>query len=111
MAKNIFKGALPKPPLKMVILSADEGLIDYVEEAFAKLEIRGYTRIDNSKGQGSVEGEPHLGTHIWPGLNFLFFIVTNADTASRLMDEIRVIDQREGKPGIRAFLLNVEDMT
>lgn len=111
MAKNILKGTPPKPPLKLVMLAVDEGLIDYVEEAFAKLEIRGYTRIDNSRGQGSVEGEPHLGTHIWPGLNFLFFIVTNADTASRLMDEIRIIDQREGKPGIRAFLLNVEDMT
>ncbi|MGC8594617.1 MAG: PG0541 family transporter-associated protein [Candidatus Kryptoniota bacterium] len=111
MAKNLSKGTLPEHPLKMVILSVDEGLIDYVEEAFAKLEIRGYTRIDNSKGQGSVEGEPHLGTHIWPGLNFLFIIVTNAAKASQLMDEIRTIDQREGKPGIRAFLLNVEDMT
>jgi hypothetical protein len=111
MASSLIEGKLPQPPLKMVIIAVDEGLIDYIEEAFTKLQIRGFTRIDNSKGQGSVEGEPHLGTHIWPGLNFLFFVVTSSDKAKKLMDEIRTIDQHEGAPGIRAFLLNVEDMT
>jgi len=108
MERDNSAGKAIEQPLKMVMIIANEGLMDFITEAFRVLGIRGYTRIDNVKGEGSIMGEPHLGTHIWPGINLIFIVVANATTARALLDEVRKIDEKEGEPGIRAFLFNVE---
>jgi hypothetical protein len=64
--------------MKAVFIAYNRGISEEVSEALESLQIRGFTHWNNVQGQGSIEGEPHMGTHIWSGLNSVilnFFFV------------------------------------
>ena len=55
--------------MKAVFISYYQAFHDQVVEALDKHEIRGYTFWQDVRGRGSVDGEPHYGTHAWPTIN------------------------------------------
>ena len=51
--------------MKAVFLSYNQALTDRVNAILDKQGIRGFTKWALTEGRGSVDGEPHYGTHAW----------------------------------------------
>ena len=84
----------------------------YNEEITALLEgfgQRGFTKWENVGGRGTVDGEPHLGTHAWPAQNHAVLSVVDDALAPQIMDALRATDVANPLLGLRAYVLPVED--
>mgnify|MGYP001525039816 CR=1 FL=1 len=55
--------------MKAVFLSYNQALTDRVNAILDEQGIRGFTKWALTEGRGSVDGEPHYGTHAWPSMN------------------------------------------
>ncbi len=96
--------------MKLVILVFNQALEDEILNIFERLNIRGYTKIDNVYGQGSDKGEPHFGTHVWPEINAMILSVIQDEKVEKLLNEVKILDRRFEDEGLHAFVLNVEGM-
>ena len=83
---------------------ADEAVVD----AFKRSGMRGYTKMKECYGEGE-ETEPKLGTHIWPGMNNVLFVVIEDDEAKRAMYLIKELKKEHPRAGLKGFLLPLED--
>ena len=94
--------------MKAVFISYNQSLTDEVQEIFDKLSIRGYTKWTDIKGRGTVEGEPHEGTHTWPELNNSHLTVIEDERISVLLEKLQSLNKEVEKQGLRAFVWNIE---
>ena len=81
-----------------------------IEFLLDKMEIRGFSFWENVQGRGSVNGDPHRGTHTWPEMNNAVMTVVEDDKVDDLLDNVRRLDKRNPEVGVRAFVWNVEQM-
>jgi hypothetical protein len=70
---------------------------------------RGYTVWTETGGRGSVDGEPHLGSHAWPAQNHSLFVAVADDAAPRIMQLLRETDAANRDLGLRAWQMPIED--
>ncbi len=84
--------------------------MEFVEYFKTELQHTGYTMWSDIQGCGTKEGEPHLGDHAWPTLNNAMLVVVEDEVVAPLLEHIRAKDELTPGLGIRAFVLNVEDM-
>lgn len=96
--------------MKAVMIVYNHGITEEVNEALEGLGIRGYTKFLNVHGQGSVNGEPHLGTHIWPSQNTVVLTVIKDELVDALLEKVKAIDKEAEEQGIHAFVWNIEKM-
>ncbi len=96
--------------MKLILIVSNQALEDELMDVFDKLNIRGYTKLNNVQGRGSDKGEPHLGTHAWPEMNIMILTVIPDDKVEKLLNEIRILDRRFEDEGLHAFVLNVEQI-
>ena len=75
-----------------------------------KLEIRGFTFWENVQGRGSVDGDPHRGTHTWPEMNSAVMCVVDDDKVEPILTTVRKLDLRNKEVGVKAFVWNIEQM-
>ena len=71
---------------------------------------RGYTVWQDIGGRGSVDGEPHLGSHAWPTQNHALLSVADDETVEKVMSKLREVDASNPALGLRAYALPVADM-
>ena len=81
-----------------------------VEYMLDKLEIRGFTFWENVQGRGTVDGDPHRGTHTWPELNNAVLCVVDDDKVEPLLTTVRKLDLRNKEVGVKAFVWAIEQM-
>jgi len=93
--------------MKLVMLIFNQALEDEVMKIFDKLNIRGFTQINDVYGQGSDKGEPHFGTHIWPDVNTMILTVIPDEKVEDFLSEVKFLNNRFEEEGIHAFTLNV----
>ena len=55
--------------MKSVMIVFNQAFTTRVEYMLEELGIRGFTFFEQVQGRGSVDGEPHRGTHTWPEMN------------------------------------------
>lgn len=96
--------------MKAVMIVYNHGITEEVNEALEGLGIRGYTKFLNVHGQGSVNGEPRLGTHIWPSQNAVVLTVIKDELVDSLLEKVKAIDKEAEEQGIHAFVWNIEKM-
>ena len=70
---------------------------------------RGYTVWEEIGGRGSVDGEPHLGSHAWPTQNHALLTAVDDSLAADIMARLRETDRDNPKLGLRAYVLPVEE--
>ena len=89
--------------MKAVFLSYNQALTDRVNAILDKQGIRGFTKWALTEGRGSVDGEPHYGTHAWPSMNASILAIVDdekvAPADGRLPRNGRC-DQDAGVPGV-----------
>jgi len=96
--------------MKAVTIVFNHGITEEIDEALDSLNIRGYTRFLNVHGQGSLNGEPHLGTHIWPSQNVVILTVIDDDKVDPLLEKVKEINTFAEEQGIHAFVSPIEKM-
>jgi len=94
--------------MKAVFISYNQSITEEIQEILDKLSIRGYTQWTDIKGRGTVEGEPHEGTHTWPELNNAHLSMVEDDKVALLLEKLHDFDQKVEQQGLRAFVWNIE---
>lgn len=94
--------------MKAIFVSFYQAFYDEIVEVMDKLEIRGFTAWQEVVGRGSVNGEPHYGTHAWPTLNSAMMVFVSDEKVKAFMDELRKLDESAPEQGLHAFVMPVE---
>ncbi len=97
--------------MKLVLIIFNITLEEDLMELLKRLEVSCLTQWPRLHGKGKSTA-PRFESAVWPGANSGVMVVTDEAQAKSLMKEIQVMRETTGKrEGIKAFLLNVEDMT
>lgn len=94
--------------MKTLFIAYNQAFDMEIADALEKLGCRGYTMWHEVTGRGSVNGDPHEGTHAWPTLNNAMLAVIDDDKVDAVFEILREKDQEFEKLGLRAFIWNVE---
>ena len=94
--------------MKAVFISYNQALTDRVHDILDDLEIRGFTKWALTEGRGSVDGEPHYGTHAWPSMNSSILTITDDDKVEPLLAALREMDSTAKMQGSKAFVWGVD---
>ena len=94
--------------MKAVFLSYNQALTDRVHAILDEQGIRGFTKWALTQGRGSVDGEPHYGTHAWPSMNASILAIDEDAQVAPLMEAFRAMDAATKMQGSRAFVWNIE---
>ena len=94
--------------MKSVMIIFNQAFTSRVEFMLDELGIRGFTFFEQVQGRGSVDGEPHRGTHTWPELNSAVLTVVPDEKVDELLLTVRKLDARNKAVGVRAFVWNIE---
>ena len=96
--------------MKAVFMSCNQSMYEDILSLMDEMNLRGFTGWEELIGRGSKDGEPHLGSHAWPGMNSALISVMEDEQAAEFLKRIKKIDDENPEQGIRAFAWNVSDM-
>ena len=94
--------------MKSLFLSYNQALTDRVNRILDDQGIRGFTRWALTEGRGTIDGEPHYGTHAWPSMNASILAIIDDSQLDALLDAFRKMDEATRMQGSRAFYWNIE---
>lgn len=94
--------------MKAIFVAYDLAHHENILEALKTNMCRGFTAFGEVQGRGSVNGEPHLGTHAWPSLASALITFVDDDRVDALLNSLHAIDMEKPKLGLRAFVWDVE---
>ena len=95
--------------MKAIFIAYNQAYNQEIVELLEKQGQRGYTVWSEIGGRGSVDGEPHLGSHAWPTMNHALFTMVDDSLVAPIMNHLRDTDKANAKLGLRAYVLPVED--
>ena len=96
--------------MKALFIAYNQAYNQEIVELLEGLGQRGYTVWQEIGGRGSVDGEPHLGSHAWPTQNHALLSVVDDALVAPIMAHLRDTDKANTKLGLRAYVLPVEDV-
>ena len=94
--------------MKAVFISYNQALTDRVHAILDEQSVRGFTKWALTEGRGSVDGEPHYGTHAWPSMNASILAIVADEKVAPLLKALREMDAATSQQGARAFVWNIE---
>lgn len=94
--------------MKSVFITYNQAFTERVEYMLDRLNIKGFTQWVDVKGRGSVNGDPHLGTHTWPEINNALIAIVDDDKVDILLEKVQKLNAVNEEVGIRAFVWNIE---
>jgi len=92
----------------MVYIIYDRAIDEEVDDVLAGAEINYYTKWKDVVGFG--RHDPHLGDHVWHGLNNVAMAVIDDEKKVKLLDGVRALQENFPSVGLRAFAVPVIDM-
>lgn len=94
---------------KCITIYGNISIAEEILEAITKCGIENYTQFPRIVGKGPATG-PRLDSHVWPGANTGFQIITDEIHANKLMDELQKMRDSEmgHQSGLFAFMTSVE---
>jgi nitrogen regulatory protein PII len=93
--------------MKAVFISYNQALTDRVNRILDDQGIRGFTRWALTEGRGSVDGEPHYGSHAWPSMNSSVLAIVEDEKVDPLLEALRKMDSVTKMQGSRAFVWDI----
>ncbi len=93
--------------MKAIFIVYNQALTEKAEYMLDRLEIRGFTKWDDIQGRGSVNGNPHMGTHTWPELNSATLAIIEDDRVEITLEKIKSLNSINEEVGIRAFVWEI----
>ncbi len=95
--------------MKAVFISYNQAHTLQINALLDRLGIRGFTRWALTEGRGSVDGEPHYGSHAWPSMNSSLLVFMEPAGVEPLLDALRALDAEAPQQGLRAFVLDAHE--
>lgn len=95
--------------MKAIFIAFDQAHYDRIVEMLERSNCRGFTSWSEVQGRGTVDGEPHYGTHAWPSMASAIITVVEDRRVPIVMEKLRAFNDDRPKLGLRAFVWNVED--
>ena len=90
--------------MKAVFITFDQAHYERIIETLDRLSCRGFTAWEQVTGRGSVDGEPHYGSHAWPSLASAILTMVPDDRLDSLLQRLKSFDDDRPKLGLRAFV-------
>ena len=94
--------------MKMFLIVYSREADEDILAAFKSSGITGYTKMQEVCGEGK-ETEPKLGTHIWPGMNNVLFLVMEDGAVPPARNLLKKLKLEHPRAGIKAFLIPLDD--
>ena len=94
--------------MKSIFIVFNQANTERIEYMLDKLEVRGFSWLQDVKGRGSVDGEPREGSHTWPEMNSAVLTVVPDEKVEKILATVQKIDEINKEVGIRAFVWNIE---
>ncbi|HEY4716920.1 MAG TPA: PG0541 family transporter-associated protein [bacterium] len=95
--------------MKMMIIVHNAALGSDVLDILKNAGITKYTQLEEIKGRGR-SSEPHLGTHIWPGINTITFTVAEDEIFQKVTCGFKKLKEKYKLEGIKVFLVPAEEL-
>ncbi len=95
--------------MKAIFISYNQALTDRVHNILDDLNVRGFTKWELTTGRGSVDGEPHFGTHAWPSMNSSIMAVVEDDKVDTVLNALRELDVVTKRQGLKAFVWKIKE--
>lgn len=94
--------------MKAILIIFNQADTERIEYMLDEMGIRGFTFIENVQGRGSINGEPHRGTHTWPEMNSAVLTIVPDEVVDGVLSNVRRLDKRNEEVGIRAFVWTID---
>ena len=94
--------------VKSIFIAFDQAHYEKIVDILTQSNCRGFTSFDSVKGRGSKHGEPHYGSHAWPGLTNAIITIVEDRQVDPLLDKLHQLDEDRPMLGLRAFVWDVE---
>ncbi len=75
--------------MKAIFIAYNQAYNEEIVNLLEDCGQRGYTLWNEIGGRGSVDGEPHLGSHAWPTQNHAVLTVLDDALVPKVMDRLR----------------------
>ncbi len=95
--------------MKAIFIAFDQAHYERIVEMLERSNCRGFTSWTEVQGRGSVDGDPHYGSHAWPSMASAIITVVEDKRVPIVLDKLRAFNDERPKLGLRAFVWNVED--
>lgn len=93
--------------MKAILIIYNQAHTEKVEYMLDRLEVRGYTQWTEIYGRGSVDGDPHMGTHTWPESNSATLTVVDDEMVDTVLEKVQKLDEINEAIGVRAFVWEI----
>ena len=94
--------------MKAILITFDQAYYQRIIEMLEKSNCRGFTSWSEVNGRGSVNGEPHYGSHAWPSLASAIITIVEDSRVATVLEKLHAMDVETPKLGLRAFTWNIE---
>ena len=94
--------------MKAIFIAYDQAHHEKILDVLSSHNCRGFTAFGSVQGRGSVNGEPHYGTHAWPSMAGAILTMVENHRADAVMQALHQLDETRPKLGLRAFLWSVD---
>ena len=94
--------------MKAIFIAFDQAYYDRIITMLEKSNCRGFTAWEQVQGRGSVNGEPHYGSHAWPSMACSILTMVEDSRVDHVLDALHAMDMETPKLGLRAFVWAVE---
>jgi hypothetical protein len=91
-----------------VYIIHDRAIDEEVNDVLKDADIEYFTKWRDVVGTGSHD--PHLGDHVWPGLNNVTLAIVESGKKDDLINRIKALQEIFPSVGLRAFVTHVVDM-
>ena len=94
--------------MKAIFIAFNQAFNEEIVELLESFDQRGYTQWEDIQGRGSIDGEPHLGSHAWPTDNFAVLTIVPDEKCGKILEALHKKDEEFKDLGLRAFSWNIE---
>lgn len=94
--------------MKSLFIAFDQAHYEKIVDILTRSNCRGFTAFNDVQGRGSKNGEPHYGSHAWPGLANAILTVVEDRQVDPLLEKLKQLDDDRPMLGLRAFVWNIE---
>ena len=93
--------------MKAIFIAFNQAFNDEIVELLERHGQRGFTRWNDILGRGSVDGEPHYGSHAWPVQNMAVLTMVEDEQVDGIMADLAEADRGAQDLGLRAFVWDI----
>lgn len=94
--------------MKAIFVSYNQAYNEEIVEVLEAFGQRGFTQWQDIQGRGSVDGEPHMGNHAWPTMNFALVTIVEDSKVDDILAALKEKDEQNRSLGLRAYSWNIE---